>query len=142
MTDDEGVDRPLQLAQAAASLVGTPFRMHGRLPEFGLDCVGLVSAALRAIGASPSPPQGYSLRNTSIARWLQCAEISGLEETQYPLSPGDIVLVAPGPGQHHLLIYEGADSFIHAHAGIGKVSRIPAPLCWPMLKRWRLKTSQ
>ncbi len=35
------------LAAAALNLIGTPFRLHGRDPATGLDCVGLVAEAMR-----------------------------------------------------------------------------------------------
>ena len=34
------------LATAAEQLIGIPFRLHGRNPETGLDCVGVVAAAV------------------------------------------------------------------------------------------------
>ena len=34
------------IAAAARALVGVPFRLQGRDPALGLDCVGLVGAAL------------------------------------------------------------------------------------------------
>ena len=36
------------IAAAARALVGVPFRLQGRDPALGLDCVGLVGAAMRA----------------------------------------------------------------------------------------------
>jgi cell wall-associated NlpC family hydrolase len=44
------------LATAAETLVGSRFRLHGRDPETGLDCVGVVAAAMAAIGQSPPSP--------------------------------------------------------------------------------------
>ncbi len=39
-------------AEAAESLVGIRFRLFGRDPAYGLDCVGLVAAALARSGRS------------------------------------------------------------------------------------------
>ncbi|XUU61653.1 NlpC/P60 family protein [Erythrobacter sp. HA6-11] len=124
--------------EAAAALIGAPFRLHGRDPKFGLDCIGLVFSALQNSGRFAVAPRGYRLRNTSIDQWLGYAENSGFQECGEDLASGDIILVEPGPGQHHLLICEREASFIHAHAGIGKVCRMSAPLSWPVVKHWRL----
>ena len=35
-----------KLAAAALTLVGSPWRLHGRNPATGLDCIGLLGAAL------------------------------------------------------------------------------------------------
>ena len=126
------------LAAAATSMIGAPFRLHGRDPEFGVDCVGLVACSLESIGMHPVPPASYSIRNTSIIGLLGCAEASGLAPVQPPIETGDIVLVKPGPAQHHLLIADEAVGFIHAHAGLRQVVRMPAPLPWPVIAAWRI----
>jgi hypothetical protein len=54
------------LAAAALNLIGTPFRLHGRDPARGLDCVGLVAEAMRRAGFHPVPPGGYGLRALSV----------------------------------------------------------------------------
>lgn len=46
------------LAEAALSLVGTRFRLHGRVAETGLDCVGLVAAAMRGRDILPARHRG------------------------------------------------------------------------------------
>ena len=66
------------LAGAAEALIGCPFRLHGRDPAGGLDCVGLVAAAMTAIGLTPIAPTGYGLRNLAVDHWLALAERSGL----------------------------------------------------------------
>lgn len=50
------------IAAAARALVGVPFRLQGRDPALGLDCVGLVGAAMRAAGYAPMMPGDYGLR--------------------------------------------------------------------------------
>ncbi|MBB3862390.1 hypothetical protein GGQ88_003690 [Novosphingobium hassiacum] len=123
-----------RLAQAALSLIGTPFRLHGRQPERGLDCVGLIAEAMRRCGHEASPPEGYSLRSVSAARWLCHAEQSGLEPTR---DDGDVVLCMVNPIQPHLLIAVPG-GFVHANASLSKVTFLPAPLPWPVALQWQL----
>ena len=66
-------------ARAAEALIGTPFALHGRSPQHGLDCVGLVACGLEACGNAPRVPEGYGLRNTNIERFLVLAHGNGFE---------------------------------------------------------------
>lgn len=127
-----------ELAAAAEALAGAPFRLHGRDPALGLDCVGVVAAAFAGCGRRPAEPHGYGLRNRSVAAWLATAEAADLAETEAPAQPGDIVLARPGPGQHHLLVALAGGRFVHAHAGLRRVVIQPAPIPWPIERRWRL----
>ena len=127
-----------RLATAAANLIGSKFRLYGRDPETGLDCVGLVIASLRSIDRKPKVPTGYRLQNTSIDRWLKLVEPSGLREAAGDIEPGDVLLIQPGPGQHHLLIAESTTTAIHAHARIRRVVRQPMDRNARVLARWRL----
>lgn len=128
------------LAQSAGSFIGTKFRMHGRDPAYGLDCVGLVGCSLKAIGCQPRFPSGYALRNSRPDRWLRFAEASGLVRAHQTELPGDVLLTAVAPGQWHLLIFESGSQFIHAHAGMRAVVRQilnPKPIA---ATRWRLSS--
>lgn len=131
----------LTLARAAEALAGSPFRLHGRDPATGLDCVGLVAASLGAVGAKAPATAGYRLRNRSIGHLLACATDAGLTPCQGEIRPGDVLLVAPGPLQHHLLIALEGNRFVHAHAGLRRVAITPGPPAWPILRRWRLGPS-
>ncbi len=133
-----GVD----LAAAAEALVGAPFRLNGRDPAAGLDCMGVVAAAIRACGHEVREPDGYGLRNRSVAPLLDLAAANGLAEVEGPIAPGDVLLVRPGPGQHHLLVAAGSDRFVHAHAGLRRVVAQPGPLPWPTLRHWRLAPTE
>ena len=126
------------LVKAAADLVGTPFRLHGRDPATGLDCVGLVCAALAATGAKPIAPHGYTLRNLAVDQWLGLAEQSALVNSPGLIHAGDVLLVAIGPCQHHLAIAENADNIIHAHAGLRRVVRQSRAPDWRVCAKWRL----
>ena len=112
-----------KLAQAAASFIGAPFRLHGRDPQTGLDCMGLLIASLEAIGIRSDRPTGYALRNSSIDAWRAYAERWSLKETTDDVRAGDVLLISPGPRQHHLQIAENRSTVIHAHAGLRRVVR-------------------
>ena len=51
-----------QLAAAALYLVGAPFRLHGRDPRTGVDCVGLVLLALEGAGLRVPDIPRYTIR--------------------------------------------------------------------------------
>lgn len=135
-------DEGARLAEAAATFIGTPFRLHGRSRETGLDCIGLVAASLDIIGHRPVIPTGYALRNSQIDHFLNSVPESGLMPICRAPQPGDLLLVRPGPAQHHLLITENSNSFIHAHAGLRRVVRMPGPIAWPIAQQWRVCASK
>jgi len=126
------------LALAAERLVGVPFRLHGRDPERGLDCVGLVLAALETVGRR-ARVASYRLRMREVGGLLAAASEAGLVEASGPIRPGDVLLVRPGPAQHHLVIAGRDGGFVHAHAGLRRAVLTPAPLPWPEERRWRLR---
>lgn len=125
------------LASAAARLIGIPFRLHGRDPATGLDCVGVVVAALTAIGAKPLAPTGYSLRNLSVEQWLHFAARSGLVTSPGPIQSADVLLIMLNHCQHHLAIAADGTNVIHAHAGLRQVVRQPREPTWQVCAKWR-----
>lgn len=122
------------LARAAQGFIGVPFRLHGRDPASGLDCVGLVAASLAAIGRAPVPPQGYALRMLALGPLLPFAEASGLQPVD---DGGDVLLVRAGPLQPHLLVMAPGGA-VHAHAALGRVVFLPGDPEWPVIRQWRL----
>lgn len=122
---------PDQIEARALAHVGVPFRFKGRSAA-GFDCVGLVADAV-GIDA----PFDYRMRGDFAERIAGCLEAHGFERVDDEL-PGDILLVRAGPSQLHLMIATRT-GFVHAHAGLCGVVLSPAPLPWPVLKRWRLK---
>ena len=126
-----------QLARAAEALIGSPFRLHGRDPATGLDCIGVLAAALKATGHSAVLPSDYSLRNRRIPDTAAAAASAGLAPAKGECAAGDVVLCRVSACQFHLAIALGPDRFIHAHAGLGRVVLSPAPLPWPILQHWR-----
>lgn len=130
--------RPEAFARAAEALVGSPFRLHGRSSEHGLDCVGLVAAALEACGHVLPPIPPYALRNSRYDLVPAFAQRCGLDPVTGQARRGDLVMVAPGPGQRHLLIAVAPTVFTHAHAGLRRVVRTPLRPDWPIIHHWRL----
>lgn len=124
------------LAAAATSLIGTRFRLHGRDPATGLDCVGLVAEAMRRAGAKPVVPAGYRLRTASMTALMPFAEANNFEPVNSP-DEADVVLVMVSPVQPHLVVTTPG-GFVHAHAGIGRVTFLPGLLLWPMAGGWRV----
>lgn len=121
---------------AARTAVGARFRLHGRDPSFGLDCVGLVAFACRAAGFVGVVPADYALRGGDSGTVAAIMAGLGLERAEIP-APGDVVLLATGPGQLHLAIDSGA-GLIHADALLGRVVERPGDCPWPEIGRWRL----
>ncbi|WP_234024915.1 hypothetical protein [Tsuneonella amylolytica] len=119
-----------------------PFRLHGRDPATGLDCVGVVAAAFAACGTRPHVPHGYGLRNRSVGALLELAGAAGLADASGEDAVGDILLVRPGPAQHHLLVALSGERYVHAHAGLRRVVIQPGPLPWPVERRWRLAAKE
>ena len=115
---------------AARAVVGVRFRLHGRLPERGLDCVGLAALVL-----GRAAPEGYGLRSGDegqAADWLRAAGLRRVDLAR----EGDLALVRPGPLQLHLMIVVPG-GHVHAHAGVGRVVEMPGPSPWPVLGYWR-----
>lgn len=124
------------IVAAARAAVGARFRLHGRDPALGLDCVGLAAIACRAAGISGAIPADYALRGGDPGNVAAIIAGLGLERAETP-APGDVVLLATGPGQLHLAIDSGA-GLIHADAMLGRVVERPGDCPWPEIGRWRL----
>lgn len=126
------------LARAAATLVGTPWRLHGRDPATGIDCIGLLDVVLAQIGRPVALPTGYRLRLHRLEDWLPDPGRLGFAVAKGAVSPGDVVLLRPGPAQVHLAIATGPAMWVHAHAGLRKVVSQPVLPAGEWLGHWRL----
>lgn len=122
-----------EVVARARACLGARFRLHGRDPATGLDCVGL---AAWAHGLS-AVPTGYRLRAGSAAMYSTLLAASGLRPVATAL-PGDVLLCASGPGQFHLGV-ASETGLIHADAGLGRVVERPGAPPWPVVSRWRPK---
>lgn len=125
------------IADAATDLVGAKFRLHGRDPKTGLDCVGVVLCSLKSAGLAPSAPACYGLRNRSDKQFLRHFYASGLSPVSGSLAAGDVICAKAGPAQLHLLIATGPAAFVHAHSGLRRVVNLSGPLAWSAQQIWR-----
>jgi cell wall-associated NlpC family hydrolase len=125
------------LARAALALVGAPFRLHGRDPRHGLDCVGLVQAAADGCGHSVRLPNGYAVRSGRPPEIDHIAHSLALRREDGPTRVGDVLLLRPGPCQYHLAIALDEQRIVHAHAGLRKVVSDALPEAWQLVSRWR-----
>ncbi len=132
------MDRTYALAAAAGELVGVPFRLQGRDPVHGLDCIGMVLASLAAIGVELALPADYRPRRRDVSIPEDALRRAGLERASAPRRPGDILLLRTAPAQVHLAIARDPLTIVHAHAGLGRVVESPLPDHWPILAAWRL----
>jgi len=126
------------LALAAETLEGVPFRLHGRDPVTGLDCIGVLAQSLQAIGRTSDLPAAYSVRTRAIPRLAEIVSQCGFVSAKGVPEPGDVLLARIGPMQLHLLIAATDGRFVHAHAGLGKVVTGPLPEAWQVAGHWRL----
>jgi murein DD-endopeptidase / murein LD-carboxypeptidase len=115
--------------RAARAVLGARFRLHGRDPATGLDCVGLA-----ALATGLEAPTGYALWSgdaSAAAAWLD-ARLTRVGQA----GPGDVMLLRSGPGQLHLAI-RTETGFVHADAGLRRVVERPGAPPWPIVASWR-----
>lgn len=116
----------------ARPLLGVRFRLQGRAPEYGLDCVGLIAIAF---GLSDGVPTGYPLRGGDIRQFEHLLRRSGFVRRKAGWRRGDVLVLRPGPAQVHLGLWTG-ESLIHADAGLGRIVETPGIPTWPVLSVW------
>lgn len=111
-------------------MIGARFRLHGRDPATGVDCVGLAAWAFEA-----EVPRDYALRSGDAARVRAFVARLGLSEAE-GRATGDLLLLRSGPGQLHLAIDSGA-GIVHADAMLRRVVERPGAIPWAVIGRWR-----
>jgi cell wall-associated NlpC family hydrolase len=125
-----------EVVAAARALLGARFRPQGRSRDTGLDCVGLVAAAL----AAENVPRDYALRGGSAARLAAELAKAGLRPAESARA-GDVLAMRAGPAQLHLGIFTGA-GLIHGDAGLRRVVERPGEIPWPVVSIWRRREWQ
>lgn len=127
------------MADYAMTLLGTPFRLHGRSPETGLDCVGVVAACLFEASYRFEIPSDYRIRGDFEARaraFFTSAIFQNVDDGSWVA--GDILLLRPGPRQIHLVVLTQMGA-VHAHIGLGRVVLTPLPLAYDKIAHWRFQ---
>ena len=131
------VDVGAAIADRAAALVGTPFRVRGRKIGSGLDCVGVVAEALAVTGGMLEVPRDYTLRGEYLGRVCAFFDRDCFHQINTePARPGDILLCRPADRQVHFVV-STTHGAVHAHAGLQRVVVTPPPLPWPIIGHWR-----
>jgi len=127
------------MADRALALCGTRFRLHGRDPQYGLDCIGLIDQCLRYAGIEASIPTGYAIRFVRQDIIEEAIDRAGLHRLTAgsPEQDGDLVLVRPSPIQYHFLV-QVPGGFVHADAGQRAVRFCKPPAPWPVCNTYRL----
>jgi cell wall-associated NlpC family hydrolase len=118
---------------AARGAVGARFRLHGRDPAFGLDCVGLAALAARAAGFAGAIPADYAIRGGDPCATIDAAGLTRAAAT----APGDLLLFAAGPAQFHLAVLVPG-GVVHADAVLRRVVERPGAPPWPLVAAWCL----
>jgi murein DD-endopeptidase / murein LD-carboxypeptidase len=126
---DKFADKVIARARAA---IGTPFRLHGREIESGLDCVGLVAFAY---DQHEDIPTGYSLRGGTAQGFARMIGAFQLVYRRGKFRAGDVLLMQAGAAQFHFGLWTG-DSLIHADAILRRTVERPGMPPWPVVGSW------
>lgn len=117
----------------ARACVGARFRPQGRSVAEGMDCAGVAGAAF----GLDALPRDYALRGALAARAETFAATAGLRRiAPDEAGPGDLMMVAAGPAQLHLVVLTDG-GFVHADAALRRVVERPGRPAWPVLTVWR-----
>lgn len=127
---------------AARSLVGVPFKHRGR-SERGIDCLGVVAYALRAVGREPADERLYERNPSADAPRLRASLVAHFGEPVAALMPGCVVSMQWHGLENHVAVVgkypTGGLSLIHATAADGRVieTRYAEPWTRRVLEAWR-----
>jgi cell wall-associated NlpC family hydrolase len=112
----------LKAQERASALIGTPFRLQGRIPEIGLDCLGVVVIAYelrpREVPRYRITDGTWSEVSGGLSRWFEPIE------NRMPAN-GDLLVFRFRTSFHFGVVSDGY--FIHADVRAGKVVRRRLP---------------
>lgn len=119
--------------------MGCRFRLHGRDPATGLDCIGVLATALGAIGRDVAFPADYALRSMRDPPLEEIARAHGLAATEGAAAPGDVLGLRPSPVQFHLaIVARDPGRLVEAHLGLRRVVLSPRSPALSPIGHWRL----
>lgn len=124
------------IVAAVRGCVGTRFRPQGRVPGLGLDCVGVVLVAARAVGINAINVPAYVLGGDKEPEIEAALSEAGCVPVPIACA-GDVVVVIPAARRRHLAVVTPA-GVVHAHAGLGRVVEGPIDPDWAIAGAWRL----
>jgi cell wall-associated NlpC family hydrolase len=110
------------LIAEARSWVETPFHAQARLKGVGVDCIGVIVGAARALGLELADERAYPLRpNGTLLR-----ELNRRLERIDALEPACVVAMqwVDEREPHHVALYTGA-TLIHAYASVRRCVEQP-----------------
>jgi cell wall-associated NlpC family hydrolase len=106
--------------RAARTCVGARFRLQGRDPRFGLDCIGVVVWAAQAVGIRVCDQNDYSLSDDP-ARLTNALQAMGWRvKPTRACALGDIGVFESAGALRHLGVLT-PDTLIHADIGLRRV---------------------
>jgi NlpC/P60 family putative phage cell wall peptidase len=104
---------------AARACLGTPFHHQGRCPKVGLDCIGLIVVALRAVGSPVRDRQDYSARPDG--RTLVQALVDHGARKVEAFTTGDVLVFRYDHQPQHVALATSTTTMIHSFAPAGGV---------------------
>lgn len=117
----------------ARSLIGCPYRTHGRNPRHGLDCLGLVLWCFGLDGQNDGFRDSKDVSSESLVRTIR-ASFYGVPEPK----TGDLIVMRRGRRWHFAIVDD--DTIIHADARLKRVARRRGEMPWPLHSVWRPRT--
>lgn len=108
-----------QMVEAARKALGTPFHHQGRVAGIGLDCIGLIIHALKAVDLAVADEKDYG-RQPEPQRLIEALDGHGFR-TVPAIEAGNVLLLRIKGQPQHVALVSSPTSMIHAYAPIGKV---------------------
>ena len=95
--------RAERMVFAARAMIGAPFRLHGRNPPTGLDCIGLALRVLEQAGhkrlGGGMIPAAYSVRGGTAEQFGTTMRAAGLRAVRRAKA-GELAIAAEHGGRH------------------------------------------
>ena len=107
------------LIAAARRCLRTPFHHQGRTPQVGLDCIGLIVVALRAVGRVVVDRTDYGPRPDGQGLVRAITAHGGVETDS--LAAGCLLLFRYDHQPQHVALATSPTTMIHSFAPAGKV---------------------